>query len=193
MKKPLVIIVNGLPGTGKTTLAKQLAKDTKLPVFYRDGLYETLYDALDCQTHGRPPLLGAAVFTLLHYVAGSVLAAGQSLIIEGFFGLTEIGTAEFLQLQQAYDFEPFQIQCRTEGRTLLQRLLARAESTERHICHRDLEFVERSKERVLQGYLAPLALDGQIIEVDTTAYHSFDYADVLQRVRLALLNRQNSK
>jgi predicted kinase len=192
MKKPLVVLVNGLPGTGKTTLAKRLAKDTKLPVFHRDGIYETLYDALDCQTHGRPPLLAPAAFVLLHYIAGSLLAAGQSLILEGFFGLTELGTAEFLQLQQMHDFEPLQIQCKADGSLLLQRFLARAGSEERHSCHQDMEFVERSKERMLQGRLAPLALEGQIIEIDTTTFHSFDYADVLQRVNLALLNTLNA-
>ncbi len=48
MGKPLVIIVNGLPGTGKTTLAKRLAADVHLPVLHRDGIYETLYDGLAC-------------------------------------------------------------------------------------------------------------------------------------------------
>src|SRR5437763_1251654 len=80
MGKPLLIIVNGLPGTGKTTLAKRLAADVRLPVFSRDGLYETLYDALECRSNGLPPLLGSATFTLFYYVTGSVLAAGQSVI-----------------------------------------------------------------------------------------------------------------
>jgi len=53
MRKPLLIIVNGLPGTGKTTLAKRLAVDIQLPVFHRDGFSETLHDALECQINGR--------------------------------------------------------------------------------------------------------------------------------------------
>ena len=186
MVKPLLIIVNGLPGTGKTTLARRLAADLRLPVFHRDGIYETLYDALGCQTNGRPPLLGPATFTLLHYVTGSVLAAGQSAIVEGFFGLPEVGKAEFLQLQQAYDFEPLQIRCKADGAVLLERFLARAGRGERHICHRDLEFVEQNKEQMLRGQHSPLALGGQIVEVDTTTPDSFEYADLLRQVRTAL-------
>src|SRR3989475_248222 len=144
MGKPLLIIVNGLPGTGKTTLARRLATDVRLPVFSRDGMYETLYDALECQSNGLSPLIGPATFTLLYYVASSLLAAGQSLIVEGFFGRPELRSAEFLHLQHAYDFEPFQILCKADGRVLLERFLARVGAVERHVGHRnsDLEWID---------------------------------------------------
>ena len=41
-----LIIVNGLPGSGKTTLASQLAASLSLPLFRRDAIKETLADAL---------------------------------------------------------------------------------------------------------------------------------------------------
>src|SRR5437764_14863675 len=191
MGKPLLIIVNGLPATGKTTLARRLAADVRLPVFSRDGMYETLYDALECHIHGLPPLIGPASFTLLYSVAGSVLAAGQSVIVEGFFGRPELRTAEFLHLQQAYDFEPFQILCNADGKVLLERFLARAATVERHAGHRDrdLQWLEENKERLLQGHLPPLALGGQLVEIDTTTPDSFDYAEVRQRVHAALFNQ----
>lgn len=190
MSKPALIIVNGLPGTGKTTLAKRLAADAALPIFSRDGLYETLYDALECRSNGLPPLLGSAAFALLYFVAGSALAAGQSLIIEQFFGRPALRTAELLHLQHTTDFEPFQILCRTEGRVLLERSLARAGTEERHASHQDLAWLEQNKEMLLQGQLQlpPLALGGQLVEIDTTTPHSFDYAALLQHVRAALAN-----
>jgi predicted kinase len=186
MKKPVLIIVNGLPASGKTTLARRLTADVRLPVFSRDGMYETLYDALECDSNGCPPVLGSVAFTLLYYVADSLLAAGQSLIVEGFFGRSELRSAEFLQLQQAHDFEPLQILCKTDGAVLLERFLTRVGAGERHGGHRDLEWLERNKEQFFQGHLTPLALGGQLVEIDTTTLHSVDYASLLQQVRAAL-------
>lgn len=186
--KPLLIIVNGLPGAGKTTLARRLADELRLPVFSRDGIYETLYDALDCDSGDVLPLLGVASFALLYEVAGAVLAAGQPVIVEGFFGRPDARRNEFLQLRQRHDFEPLEILCVADGAVLMERFLARRESGERHASHQDMEWLADNETWLLRGRLAPLALPGAIIEMNTTAPDTFAYDDVLWRVREALQN-----
>lgn len=188
MRKPLLVIVNGLPGAGKTTLARRLGADTRLPVFSRDRIFETLHDGLEGASDEISARLGAASFALLYHITGRLLAAGQPLLIEGFFGRPELRGAEFLQLQRTYDFEPLQILCKADGQILLERFLARVESVERHAGHSDLAWLEDNKERLLQGELAPMALGGQVIEIDTTTLDSFEYDSLLQRVREALTN-----
>jgi predicted kinase len=186
LKKPVLIVVNGLPGAGKTMLAKRLGQNVGLPVFSRDGLYETLFVVLGGESAALPPSVGSASFSLLYYVATTVLAAGQSLIVEGFFGRPELRTAEFIQLQSRADFVPFQILCKADGDVLIERFLARAGSAWRHAGHTDSEWLEQNKERLLSGQLEPLALGGQLVEIDTTTPEHFDYDALLLRVRAAL-------
>ncbi len=193
MSKPLLVIVNGRPGTGKTTLSKRLATDLHLPVFSRDGFFETLYDTLDCQSNGSPPRLGHTAYALLYDVAGSILAAGQSLVIEAFFGNSTLRTADLLRLQRATDFEPLQIVCRADGEVLIKRILAR-HTLDRHKGHQDLQWIEENKELLLHGPpLTPLALAGPIIEIDTTTPTSFDYDGLLQLVQAALSRTRSGK
>ncbi|HEX9039023.1 MAG TPA: AAA family ATPase [Ktedonobacterales bacterium] len=186
MRQPVLLIVNGLPSAGKTTLARRLAADLALPVFSRDAIHETLYDALGTQGEVVSPALGSAAFALLYTSAGTVLAAGQPVIIEAYFGRAALRTAELARLRETRVFTPFQIVCAADGRVLLRRFLARAGSSERHRSHRDLEWLAENKELLLSGHLAPLALDGALVEIDTTTPFSFEYVRLLQAARAAL-------
>lgn len=187
MSKPVLVIVNGLPGSGKTTLAKRLAEDIRLPLFSRDHLYETLHDSLEGDD-SLSSRMGLAAFRLMYEVTDSVLAAGHSVIVEGFFGRPDLRTAEFLELQRRSDFTPFQILCRADGAVLVERFLARANSPERHTSHADADLVwlQANRERLLQGVLEPLALDGPLLEIDTTTPDRFDYRGLLQKLRATL-------
>lgn len=185
MKKPILVIVNGLPGAGKTSLAQRLGCDLSLPVFSRDRIYETLAGAVPSGDTASPAL-GSAAFALLYHVTGAVLAAGKPAVVEGFFGRPDLRAAEFLRLQQAHDFEPFQVMCKADGQMLVERFLARAGSEARHSSHADRTWLEENRRHLLEGQLTPLALGGTTVEIDTTSPHSFDYTQLLQRLRTTL-------
>jgi predicted kinase len=186
MHKPLLIIVNGLPASGKSTLAKRLGQDLQLPVFSRDAIYEVLVDELGVDTLSVPPALGSAAFSLFYHVIGAVLASKQSVIIEQYFGRPDMRTAELLDLQRRHDFEPFQILCHADGDVLIERFMVRAASSDRHAGHGGADWLEQNKRLLLSGPLTPLALDGTLVEVDTTEPGRFDYEALVQQLRPAL-------
>jgi predicted kinase len=188
MQKPTLIIVNGVPGSGKSTLAARLAQDLRLPLFSRDRIYEALFDALVTGGEAAPSSLGAGAFRLLYDSAASVLAAHQPVIVEGFFGRPDLRTEEFLELQRQHDFTPLQILCKADGAVLVERFLLRAGSAGRHAAHAnaDTDWLEQNRERLLRAELAPLALDGQVLEADTTTPDRLNYDALLEHIRSTL-------
>ncbi|WP_188188489.1 AAA family ATPase [Nonomuraea sp. SYSU D8015] len=84
----LVVLVNGLPGAGKTTLAKPLAHELGLPLFSKDRIKETLADQIGVT----PPvgLTGRQWSQQLGSAAGETLWAlladsRQGAVLESFW------------------------------------------------------------------------------------------------------------
>jgi len=95
----VVVLVNGLPGAGKTTLARQLAQLLKLPLLAKDDIKETMADILGSDptgahsSRGWSQSLGAAsievMWTLLASAhSGAVL---ETPLLAGVRHLAEAG------------------------------------------------------------------------------------------------------
>lgn len=186
MFTPHLIIVSGPSGIGKTTLAQRLASDLHLPVLHRDGMMETLYDALEMQPDTRHPLLNSASFQLTYYMAGILLDAGQSLIVEATLSRPERSTPEFLALKAQHDFVPLQIGCGGDGEVIMQRFLARTGTPDRHPCHRDHRLTTNKPEAILRGYHPPMDIGGEVITLDMTDPAALDYGALLSHVQAHL-------
>ena len=57
---PLIVLVNGAPASGKTTLSRRLAGDLGLPLLAKDAIKEVLYDTLGAPDRARSRELGGA-------------------------------------------------------------------------------------------------------------------------------------
>jgi len=183
MSTPYLIIVSGPSGVGKTTLAQRLASDLHLPVLHRDGLMETLYDVFKMQPETRHPLLNTASVQLMYYVAGILLDAGQSLIVEITLSQPERSKPEFLALKAQHNFVPLQIMCGGDGEIIMQRFLARIGTPDRHPCHRDHRLLTNKPEAILRGYHPLMDIGGEVITLDMTDPATLNYGALLERVR----------
>jgi predicted kinase len=180
MNKPVLVIVTGSPCTGKTTLARQIARKFHLPFVYKDGVKETLFDTLGWEDRQWSKKLGGASYALLFYFIEAQLAAGQSLVVEANFypGFSE----NFLELQQRYDFEPLQILCFADGEILFERFKKRSESGNRHPGHVDHLNYDEFRQTLLFGRLEPLNIGGKVVEVDTGDFEKVNYAEIFAAV-----------
>ena len=71
--KPVLVIISGPPATGKTSLGRRLARQFDLPFFHKDGIKETLFDALEYPDEDPARKLGYASALLLYHIAEAIL------------------------------------------------------------------------------------------------------------------------
>ncbi len=179
---PRLIIVHGLPATGKTTIAQQLARDLSLPLASKDMFKETLFDTLGWRDRAWSQQIGRASIALLFQFMEMELRVGCSCMVECNF-TAAIATPEFLALRERHAYEPVEIVCRCDGRVLWERFKRRAEAGERHPGHVDQETYTELEPRLLQGTSEPLQIGGRLIEVDTTDWSAVDYPALLATIR----------
>jgi predicted kinase len=182
---PVLIIVHGLPATGKTTIAQRLVADVRLPLASKDLLKETLFDMLGWRDRAWSQQLGRASIALLFRFMELQLRAGCSCIVECNFS-PALATPEFQVLRERYTYKPIQIVCHCDGPVLWERFKRRAEAGERHAGHVDHASYAELAPTLLRGTTAPLGIGGLAIDIDTTDWNTIDYAALLATVKQAL-------
>jgi predicted kinase len=203
MNDLFVILITGASGTGKTTLGQRLAGDLDLPFISRDAVKELLFDALGWSDRAWARKLGAASYPLLYYTFEQLLHARASCVIESNFS-PNIATRELQALRVSYPFSLIQIICTTKWEDRLARVLWRVQDTRRHPGHAEYTALSSKRPSIrmaaytflkISAYLRwrrmnadlrqdwRLAIEGDIIHVDTTDFGDADYHQLLDRIK----------
>ena len=181
--EPLLVVVSGAPGTGKTTMGRRLAADLRIPYLGKDLIKESLFDSLGTKDREWSAKLGIASIELLFKLVESHLEAHQSLVAEMNFR-KELEPGQVELLRKKYRFKAVEVHRKTDGQVLCSRLKQRGGSSERHPGHADAEMLEEIGEALRDGVFGPLALGGAVFEVDTTAFERVDYEATISAVRM---------
>lgn len=159
-EKPLLVVVQGPPAAGKTTVAREIAARLRLPLLAKDTVKEALFDGLGVGDLEWSQRLGIGTYLALLAVAEESVAAGASLVVEANFvrgGEVEARLARLpAHFVQVYCTAPVEV------------LLARYATRERHPGHVDTQRIEALREAVATGRHDPLALPGETIRLDTS-------------------------
>ena len=189
MANPVLIIVSGPPGTGKSTLACRLAEAFPLPCLTKDDIKERLFDTLGWSDRAWSQRLGAASNELLLYMARQMMATQSHFILESAFW-AEKSRPQWAQLVQQYRYAPLEIHCTAPPAVLAHRFHERA--PDRHAGHVDEAAHDAVMKQIHGGVYAPLRLSTTVIEVDTADFARVDYTAIEKIVRAHLERPQSN-
>jgi len=175
VRLPLLVVVTGMPSSGKTTVAEALARELRLPLITKDEIKESLYERLgtgDVSWSGR---IGAAAYALIFTLARRMLSLGVSVGVEAnFFRDQEPDIASLPEHRMV------QLHCEAPLAILLERYASRSH----HAGHHDAEKIKELPDRFASGAHSPLSLGGELIQLDTTRPVKLDA--VAERIRAML-------
>lgn len=152
-----------MPAAGKTTVARALADELALPVVSKDDIKEQLYEALGVGDVEWSQRLGGASYALIFVLAAELLGAGQAVILDANF-FADRHEERFRELPP---HRVAQVHCHAPLDVLLDRFNGRGE---RHSGHLDRQRSVELAGRFESAVHRPLALDGELLRVDTTGY-----------------------
>lgn len=162
--EPMLIVVSGAPGSGKTTLARRIADDLALTLISKDAIKEALADAAGLpQTVEESSRLGDAAYAAVFALARSTLEAGRIAVLDSNF---RRGRSERELVAVAAGRPVRVIHCEADPATIKRRYIDR--SSTRHPSHLDHLHTGDVLRDVADGSYEPLAIPGApVLVIDT--------------------------
>lgn len=192
------ILVAGIPAAGKSTMAKVISERLKLPVISKDAMKELLFDNVGFQSREEKGNLGIASMEIMYYVAGQLMKAGQSFILENNFEYSsEHGIKNLLE---KYQYPVLTITLTGDYKVIYQRFLEREGSPDRHRGHvvndcypekrahnpKERKAASISYENYVYGIdqrgFDAFLVGGRQIKVDTTDFSKIDMEELFSQI-----------
>jgi predicted kinase len=177
---PLLIVVTGPPASGKSSTARAIAAELRIPFLSKDEFKERLYEVFgpsdDASLEAR---IERAALAIVFSVASSQLRAGVPVVVESNFEARS-DTAPFRRVQEEHGARIVQVHIGGDADVLVTKFARRAAEGERHPGHRDEpEDAAEVRSKLAAGSWEPLDLPGDLLRADVAD----DEQEIAARVR----------
>ena len=193
-----IIVLAGMPASGKSTVAAKLSAAFSLPVLAKDELKEALFDTVGFRCYAEKRMLDHAANAVLLRAVRAMLSAGQSVILDNNFDqlsaralddLTEEFGARCVTVFLGGDTEAFyrryverdRAHLRHPGHVVQEHYPLLPGETADHDMTRE-EFREKFEKRGM----AEIRLRGERIDVDATNPATINVETLIGQIRAIL-------
>lgn len=193
-EKMYIIVLTGMPASGKSTFAGKLSTALNLPILEKDSLKETLFDTLGFENYSQKRKLDHAANALLLSVCESMIKNRRPVILDNNFD--SISAQALNTLLHKYDCECVTVVFGGETDAFYKRYIQRDNLHERHLGHilqerfppapgdsLDYEMTrEEFDNKFVQRGMKDFNCDCQTIELDATNPDSIDCDAVVAEI-----------
>lgn len=190
-----VIVLTGMPATGKSTICKYLTESFGYPVVEKDAIKEQLFDTIGFQSYPEKRRLDHAANAIVLHMTEQLLRAGQSVIIDNNFD--DISQKAFRELTGRYQMTCMTVFLKGNPDVLYERYVKRDKAHARHLGHilqehyppregdcldyamTRAEFEDKFLKRGMDHFFCP----GGRIEVDTSDFEKVNPARIVEQIQ----------
>ncbi len=138
-----LIVICGLPGTGKTTLADELSRRLSIFCLHKDSVKESLFESLKLSTLEESKKIGYPSVKAILDLAEENIARGVDVILESPFNFPEEGKL-FEEWKKKYSIDFFAVVLVIDQEERSRRFMDR----ERHRAHHDTDRLRRTNNTI---------------------------------------------
>ncbi|MBQ3075562.1 MAG: AAA family ATPase [Clostridia bacterium] len=198
-----VIVLTGMPATGKSTICKALAEHFGFPVVEKDAIKEELFDTVGFTCYAEKRALDHAANAVVIHVVEEILKVGGNVLIDNNFD--DVSGKRFQSLLEQYAPKCVCVFLRGDLGVLHRRYTLRDNAHARHLGHvlqehypprpgdslyytmtRD-EFFEKFMKRGMNSFACP----GKRLEIDTTDFARVDPEQIIAQVEKMLKDQED--
>lgn len=196
--KPCLILITGLPASGKSSFSGYAAQRLKLPLLEKDHYKEILFDDIGFKSREEKVKLGVAAMNIMYDQARQLLKMGHSVILDNNFENSSLPGVK--KLVSDTGCKLITVRFEDDIEAIYRRFLRRDRDPRRHPGHvsnscypgpaEPEEYVPLSLEEFERKFRQRGMMDfypgGWLIRVNVNSFKNFSNEKTLRRLRTAM-------